>query len=155
MSLPKVLHSAFNTSLLVARSIRRRSVGFSTRFGILGLCLIVLSACSEGITAPVGGIDRAAVARVMPAVTDARLRITNGLGNVAIRQQVILDISNLEIALRSGNAERSQLLVRTVTREVTDYRAKASFSEGADMSAIFLMLQTVSQIVDAGNSVTP
>lgn len=120
----------------------------------ISFSLIAMTACT-GVTAPVGGIDRAAVARILPSVADSRLRLSTGLGNVSIRQRVILDISDLEIALRSGDAERSQTLVRKVTLEVTDYRAQSSFSEGADMSAIFLMLQTVSQVVDPGSSVSP
>lgn len=87
----------------------------------------------------------------MPAVQDARLRLTSGLGSVPIRQQVILNLSDLELALRSGDAVHAQSLVRQVTTTVTDPRTQSSFVEGADKSAILLMLETVSQIVGSGS----
>jgi hypothetical protein len=157
MTPTEVLHSAFRTAtapLGAVRSSSRRGA-LNTHVGVIGLCLIALTACSNRLTAPSGGIDRDAVARVMPAVTDARVRLTSGLGNVPIRQQVILELSDLELALRSGDAMRAQSLVQQVTSVVTDPRTQSSFIEGADKSAIFLMLQTVSEVVGPGNSATP
>lgn len=146
MTPTEVLRSAFRTATAPLGA---------ARFGIVGLGLFALTACSDRLTAPSGGIDRNAVARVMPAVTDARVRLTSGLGNVAIRQQVILELSDLEIALRSGDAVRAQSLVRQVTTVVTDPLTQSSFTEGADVSAIFLMLQTVSQVVGTSSSASP
>jgi hypothetical protein len=155
MSPTEVLRSAFRTASasLCATRPSSRSGTFYTHFGVFAICLIALTGCSDGLTAPASGLDRDAVSRVMPAVMDARLRVTNGFGDVAVRQRVWVDLSDLELALRSGSADKAQSLLRKITSEITDYGAQASYPEGADMTAMFLMLQTVSQVVDAGHPV--
>ena len=90
----------------------------------------------------------------MPAVTDARLRLTSGLNNFSLRQHVILDLSDLENALRSGDAQRARFQVKALAGLLADARAQSSV-DGADVSAIYIMLQNVSKIVDGTETITP
>jgi hypothetical protein len=115
--------------------------------------LFVLAACSgDGPTAPRPSIDRVAAARVVPSVVDARVRVAAGIENVAIRDRMSHDLQELEIALTNGDGEKARFHARVLATVVTDYRAQlgSSTTDGADTTAITLMLNVVSQVIDSG-----
>jgi hypothetical protein len=106
--------------------------------------MISLGACTDLPTDP--GSQRAQFAMVLPAVTDARLRLNTGISDVATRQQVTLALFDIESALRQGNAERARIYIGSVTSVLNKYRSPAS---GADVTAIFLALDAASSVVDS------
>ena len=114
------------------------------------MSMLALGACSD-MTAPnSSGIDQSAVSDVMPALTDARVRISTGLRTIAVRQKVTLALADLDFALRTGNRQTALTDVRSLTSTLNDYRSQV-ISDGADVTAIMLMLQAVSRIVDPTN----
>jgi len=121
------------------------------RAAAVSVCL-VLAACGDASTAPRQSIDRVAAARVVPSVTDARVRVAVGIENVAVRDRVTHDLRELENALTNGDGEKARFHARVLGTVVTDYRAQLgnSTTDGADVTAITLMLHVVSQVIDAG-----
>jgi hypothetical protein len=117
---------------------------------VLGLSLV--SACSDAPTAPTQSIDRVAAARVMPSVTDARVRLAPAIANVSVRDRVTHDLQELESALTNGDGQKARFHVRVVGSVLNDYRAQqsATTKDGPDVLAISLMLSAVSNVVDAG-----
>ncbi len=115
--------------------------------------LVSLAACGESPTAPQQSIDRVAAARVMPAVTDARVRLAVGITNVVVRARINHDLTELERALTNGDGQKARFHVRVLGTVISDYRAQqgSSTTDGADATAIVLMLNAVSQVVDAGS----
>jgi hypothetical protein len=114
--------------------------------------LVALAACGESATAPQQSIDRIAAARVMPAVTDARVRLAVGIDNAAVRERMTHDLMELESALLNGDGQKARFHVRVLGTVIADYRAQQRnlTTDGADVTAIVLMLHAVSQAVDAG-----
>jgi hypothetical protein len=125
----------------------------TARAGLFVVALLLMVACSDGPTAPQQqGIDRVAAARVMPSVTDARTRLAPAIQNAAIRDRVIHDLDELETALVNGDGQKARFHVRVVATVLTDYRKQQGsvMSDGADVSAIGLALNAVSEVVDGG-----
>lgn len=117
------------------------------------LGMSVMAACGDSPMAPQQqAIDRVAAARVVPAVTDARVRLTVGVMNVSVRDRMVHDLTELETALLNGDGQKARFHVRVLGTVISDYRAQQgnSTSDGADISGIVLMLHAVSGIVDAG-----
>lgn len=113
--------------------------------------LLVLGACGDAATAPQSSIDRIAAARIMPTVTDARARLASAIENEAIRSRVAHDLAELENALTNGDGQKARFHVRVVGSLLNDYRSQkgSTTKDGADVTAITLMLFTVSQVIDA------
>ena len=113
--------------------------------------LLVLAACGDAPTGPGQSMDRVDAARVMPSVTDARVRLAVAIENVAVRDRVTHDLRELENALTNGDGEKARFHVRVLGTVVTDYRAQQrnSTTDGADVTAITLMLHAVSQVINA------
>lgn len=155
MTTPKVLHSALQVAAAVVRGVRSpsRACRTSLQFALL-VSLGGLGACSE-MTAPQRAIDLAAVDSLMPSVTDARLRVAPGIKDFTTREQIVVSLSSLEIALKSDNAQHAHDNIQTITTLLDGYRGQSSSGDEADVSAIFIMLNAVSGIVDAGNAVSP
>jgi hypothetical protein len=111
--------------------------------------LIVLAACSDSPTAPVPSIDRVAAARVMPSVVDARIRIAGGIMNTIVRDRVVHDLHELEVALANGDGQKARFHVRTIGDVLSEYRKQqgSTTTDGAEVSAITLMLNQVSSVV--------
>ena len=124
-----------------------------TRIGLAGVCLMVLTACGESPAAPRTSFDHAAAARLLPAVIDARLRLAPALNNVGVRQRVIVDLTDLENAIKGDDGARARLQTVDLASILTDYRALTFTSDGADAMAILLVVDAVSQIVDGGRRV--
>ena len=113
--------------------------------------LMVLAACSDAPTAPQRSIDRVAAARVMPSVTDARIRLSPGIENLVIRERVQHDLQDLETALTNGDGQKASFHVRVLADVLSSYRTQqgSQTTDGADVTAIGLMLVQVSEVVDA------
>ncbi len=126
------------------RSASRVNVAFAS-------VVLLTAACSDGPTAPQGGLDPAAVSQVLPAVTDARLRLAPNISNPVIRDRAVFDISELEGALQAGDAQRARFHVRVTENVLTEYMSGgASLADGPDVTAIALVLHQVSRIVNGG-----
>jgi hypothetical protein len=121
------------------------------RHSALLVGLFVLAACSDSPTAPQQSIDRVAAARVIPSVTDARMRLAPAIANVAVQQRVSYDLGELENALTNGDGERARFHLRVVGSVLADYRMQqgSTTKDGADVTAIVLMLNVVSPVIDA------
>jgi hypothetical protein len=121
--------------------------------------LIVVStalatACADSPTAPETPIDRVAAARLTPSVTDARIRLVNGIDNPSVRERVTHDLQELEIALANGDGRKARFHVRVIGSVVDEYRVlDAGRQDAPDLSAIGLVLYQVSQLVSAGYEV--
>jgi hypothetical protein len=135
----------------VLRSSRRK--GLAIRLAFVGLSFFSMTACAD-MTGP-RSVDQQAIDNVMPAVTDARFRLATGVTNIASRQQVVLALSNLELALRSGDPDKSRARLNDVNGLVNAYRAKALAADAADISAIVLTLHAVSDVVGPGLVLPP
>lgn len=119
---------------------------------MLLIAFSVLAACSDSPTAPQQSIDRVAAARVMPSVTDARLRLAPAIENASVRTRVVHDLEELETALANGDGQKARFHLHVVGQVLTDYRKQPSIvmSDGADVTAIGLMLDAVSAVIDGG-----
>ncbi|HEU4994440.1 MAG TPA: hypothetical protein VFT29_06450 [Gemmatimonadaceae bacterium] len=114
--------------------------------------VVALAACSDAPTAPPQRtIDAAVVARVMPAVVDARLRITPAIENLSVRDRVAHDLLELENAMTSGDGSNARFHARLIGSLLKDYRAQQSTTtDGADVTAIMLMLNAVASVLETG-----
>lgn|SRR5437867_1703206 len=133
-------------------AVLRQNLSIARR-GSLLVGLVVLAACSDAPTAAPqhSSIDRVAAARVMPSVTDARVRLAPSIENVAVQQRVAHDLQELENALTNGDGDRARFHLGVIGSVLKDYRAQQSTTkDGADVTAILLMLYEVSPVVDAG-----
>ncbi|MGH7636570.1 MAG: hypothetical protein ACREOK_02875 [Gemmatimonadaceae bacterium] len=113
---------------------------------IVIIAMMALAACGESATAPgQSSIDRVAAARVVPAVTDARVRITLGVENSVVRDRLRHDLSELESALTNGDGDKARFHLRVIETVTSDYRAQQSptTTDGAEISAIELMMIAV------------
>jgi len=136
---------------IILQTIRVLAAGRAPRaLAVLGVLFV--AACGDGPTAPQQGIDRVAAARVMPSVTDARVRLAPVIQNIAVRDRVLYDLTELESALTNGDGSRARFHVHVMEGVLTDYRKQQGsvMSDGADVSAIGLMLNAVSNVVDGG-----
>src|SRR4051812_175479 len=115
-----------------------------SRIGMAVLMAISAAACSDA-TAPGRRMDRDAVENIIPAVTDARRRVASGIGDVAVRQEMTIDLSNIEIALRADDVDGVEKGLTTVSSLMGSYANRAS-ADRADVSAVFLVLSAVQKI---------
>src|SRR5213596_162231 len=118
--------------------VLRQNLSIARR-GSLLVGLVVLAACGESPAAPkASSIDRVAAARVMPSVTDARVRLAPSILNTAVRERVVHDLQELETALANGDAQKARFHTSLVASLLVDYRKQQAsvLSDGADISAI-------------------
>jgi hypothetical protein len=109
-----------------------------------------LAACSDSSTAPQRSIDRVAAARVMPSVTDARVRLAVGIDNPSVRERVVHDLRELELALTNGDGEKARFHSGVLATVLKDYRSQQGSltTDGADVSGIVLTLHAVSEAIE-------
>jgi hypothetical protein len=121
---------------------------FALRSFLLG-AFVALAACSDSPTAPVRSIDRVAAARVMPCVVDARVRLAVGIENAVIRDRVTHDLRELEVGLANGDGQKARFHAHTIADVLREYRNQqgSTNTDGADVTAITLMLNQVSSVV--------
>ena len=123
----------------------------ATRAFILVTAMMALAACGESATAPEqSSIDRVAAARVVPAVTDARIRLALGIENTVVRERLHHDLMALESALTNGDGAKARFHLRVIGTVTSDYRAQQGSmrTDGAEISAIELMMIAVTRAID-------
>jgi hypothetical protein len=116
--------------------------------GALVAALFTLAACGDGPTVP-QSMDPDEVARVMPSVRDARLRLTTGLLDASTRQLMRSEILMLETALSANDVPNARQCVENLGDALTNYRAATGVSaqDASDLTAIELMLYAVGPVV--------
>src|SRR5213592_1428329 len=116
------------------------------------VAIMAVAACSDAPTGPTRDIDSFAAATVMPSVMDARVRVTPGIENAAIRTRVAHDLQQLEFALTGLDGQKARFHLRVIASVLADYRKQmgSTTHDGADVTAIALALNQVSSVVNAG-----
>ena len=114
----------------------------------LPILAVLLGACGEAITAP-PAIDPEFLRVALPAVEDARVRISQNIENVGVRDRVVYDLRKIQMALESGNAHEARYHVHLVATILQDYRAVsgALMRDGPDVGGIALALHATSMAV--------
>ena len=115
---------------------------------LLPILAMLLGACGEAVTAP-PAIDPEFLAVALPAVEDARLRISQNIENVGVRDRVVYDLRKIQVALESGNAHEARYHVHLVATILQDYRTTqgALMRDGPDVSGVALALHATSMAV--------
>jgi hypothetical protein len=149
MSTPAYLRSAIRGALHAARvTSLRQGTKLTSRIGLVALLVIQAAACSD-VTAPGRRMDRDAVENVMPAVNDARRRVASGIADVAVRQQLTITLSNIEIALRADDVADVEKGVSAVQALMASYGPRA-YADRQEISAVLLALAGVQKVATPG-----
>lgn len=120
------------------------------RLAIVAAATLVLGACGDAPTAP-KRLDPAAVARVLPAVTDARLRLVHGITTSAVRSRAEDDLGQIEMALVRGDARSATFRTRLLIRLLSDYASQSEAAgrpDAADVVAIGLALVEAADVLN-------
>jgi hypothetical protein len=146
MSTPTHLESAVRGALCAARAFvaTLESPRLLARIGFTAFLALQAAACSD-VTAPGRRMDHEAVENVLPAVTDARRRLASGISDVAVRQEITLAISGLEIALRGDDVPAVADGIQQITALMGQYSPRA-FADRQEISAILLAIAGVQRI---------
>jgi hypothetical protein len=144
-----VAHRA--VSLMVNRTTRFSRCAGLVRALVLVAGAVVSTACADSLTAPVL-LDDAVVQRVLPSVEDARLRMSTAIENAGVRERVLYDLAQLEVALIARDAQRARYHVRLAGGILLDYHASLGLLEidGADVGGIALSLHQTAIAVGGG-----
>lgn len=141
------------TTSAAALPSRRPSLA-NLRRALLVVSTFVVAACADAPMAPEVPIDRVAAARLTPSVTDARIRLANGIENPSVRERVVHDLRELEIALANGDGRIARFHVRVIGSVIDEYKVlEAAKKNAPDLTAISLVLYVISQLVGAGYEV--
>jgi hypothetical protein len=125
----------------------RRSITGKARGVALLTALVTLAACGDSPTAP-QSMDPDAVAEVMPAVVDARIRVAMRLDDPSMRERFRVEILTLETSLAGNNVPQARISVNNIGDALNAYRASGVASpDAADLGAIELMLSAVAPVV--------
>jgi hypothetical protein len=132
----------------MTRSTTFRALNDGLRGAALLAALAALVACGDSPTAP-RYMDPNEVARVMPAVVDARVRLTVGVLDGSMRQRFRTDLLKLESAMAQNNVPQARISVDNIGDALTDYRGRlgALAQDAADLTAMELMLYAVAPVV--------
>lgn len=106
---------------------------------------MTLAACGDSLTAP-ELMDPNEVARAMPSVVDARLRLAARLIDPSTSQRMLFEIQTLESALGVNNSHQARVCVANIGDVVNSQRASGGV-DAADLTAIELMLRIVTPVV--------
>ncbi len=132
-------------------------VGRTPRWGRALACLALgawalgaTTACTDSITGPPSSnaeVDE----RVLPSVSDARLRLVPAIENAGVRNRVAYDLEQIELALARHDAVKARFHVRVAGNILADYRAGLGsvMQDAADIGAIALALHAASLAVSA------
>ena len=122
----------------------------SGRAFILTMAMMALAACGESPTGPRQSIDRVAAERVVPAVTDARVRLAAGIDNAVVRDRLRHDLAELEGALMNGDGNKVRFHLRIVETVTSDYREQegTTTTDGPEICAVQLMVTAVRRAID-------
>jgi hypothetical protein len=136
-------HSFPSPAPQTTRGVRSIFSVSSVKFVALALSL-VSAACSDAVTAPLppGSFDGSAI---LPAITDARVRLVPAIQNVGVRDRVAYDMAEIEKALTARDAQRVRYHVRIAGGILIDYRAGLAgvVNDGPDVSGVALALYAV------------
>ena len=115
---------------------------------LLPVIALLLCACGEAITAP-PAIDPEYLKVALPAVEDARTRISENIENVGVRDRVVYDLRKIQLALEGGKAHEARYHVHLAATILQDYRVSqgALMRDGPDVGGIALALHTASLAV--------
>lgn len=118
------------------------------RAGLVLVVALLISACGDAITAP-PAIDPEFLKVALPAVEDARVRISQNIENVGVRDRVVYDLRKIQVALESGDAHEARYHVHLVATILQDYRTTqgALMRDGPDVGGIALALHATSMAV--------
>ena len=122
---------------------------FVARIALAALLSLQLVACSDSMTSPNRRMDRDGVENILPAVNDARRRLASGFADVAVRQQLTITLSEMEIALRADDVEGVEKHIKVVSDLLTQYNAHAR-SDRPEVSAVFLVMAGVERVAAPG-----
>src|SRR5688500_3050386 len=128
-----------------------RSLLSARRAFILVTAMMALAACSDSSTGPrQPSIDRVAAARVVPAATDARIRITLGVENAVVADRLRHDLLGLEVALLNGDGVQARFHFPVLEADTSVYTAQpgSTVTDDAEISAIELMIIAVNQVLE-------
>ena len=116
--------------------------------GLFLVVALLVSACGDAITAP-PAIDPEFLKVALPAVEDARVRISQNIENVGVRDRVVYDLRKIQLALESGDAHEARYHVHLVATILQDYRTTqgALMRDGPDVGGIALALHATSMAV--------
>ena len=116
--------------------------------GLLLVVALLASACGDAITAP-PAIDPEFLKVALPSVEDARVRISQNIENVGVRDRVVYDLRKIQRALESGDAHEARYHVHLVATILQDYRATQGtlMRDGPDVGGIALALHATSMAV--------
>jgi hypothetical protein len=145
MSTPAYLGSAARGAHRALRVIISRLTGATMSRIFLAICIAISTEACSDVTAPGRRMDHDAVENVMPAVTDARRRVASGIADVAVRQEMTISLSNIEIALRADDVVNVEKGLTSVAALMTLYGNHAS-GDRAEVSAVLLALAAVQRI---------
>ena len=106
-------------------------------------------ACSDA-TAPGRRMDHVGVENVLPAVTDARRRVASGISDVAVRQQLTLSLSAIEISLRGDDVPSVEKSVTEIKTLLAEYGPRA-YADRPEITAVMLALAGVQRIATPEN----
>jgi len=115
----------------------------------LASVLLVAAACGDAPTAP-APLDAEDVARVLPTITDARVRLTPGIVDVTVRARVREELEQIELSLVRGNPRATTFRARVLRSVIADYvqtPGAATRADAADVTAIALALGEVAMLV--------
>ena len=129
------------TNLLVRSRFR------VSRRATLCASLVVLATCSEGPTSPTSHINCLAAELVLPPVTDARLRLTNGFEG-ATRRQLTLELAALELSLVRCDGLAAMTSVERTEAILAPFAEGPLNAASPDASAIQLALDAVTEILN-------
>jgi hypothetical protein len=146
MSTPTDLRSAVRGALCAARATFTllKASKLSARIGLIALMSLQAVACAD-VTAPGRRMDRDAVEALMPAISDARRRVASGIADVSVRQQLTINLSAVEIALRGDDVAAAQKAVAAVQTLLNTYSPRA-YADRQEISAVFLVLAGVERV---------
>jgi hypothetical protein len=119
-------------------------VVITARGAFFALALLSAGACVDS-TAPI--VDPPVNAtQVLPALTDARLRLVPAIENLGVRDRIAYDLLEMEKALQKRDGQRARYHVRIAGGILLDYRAGLGgvVKDGADVGGIALAVYAVS-----------
>lgn len=146
VSTPKHRRSLVRGALRATRAFLAtlESPRLLARLGFTALLALQTVACAD-VTAPGRRMDHEGVENVLPAITDARRRVASGISDVAIRQQLTLSLSSIEIALRGDDVPAVAKGISEVTTLLSQYGPRA-YADRPEITAVYLALAGVQRI---------
>lgn len=119
------------------------------RLLIVASTSLVLAACGESPYAP-PKMSAEAVARALPAISDARLRLVDGIETPTVRERVRSDLGQIELALIRHDAQAAGFRLRLLRYVVDEYAARpgGDHADDADLVAIGLALVELAFALD-------